>query len=124
MKQKRYSKNSLNKPNQVSRVGLLFYFNIILYICLKQNIMNANISLKLFNLTKEFIKDEAKAQEFVAKIEQTIDEKFITKTENLASKTDLSATESRLNKTIYIVGLVQFLAIVGSVLAIVNFMLK
>lgn len=86
--------------------------------------MNANISLKLFNLTKEFIKDEAKAQEFVAKIEQTIDEKFITKTENLASKTDLSATESRLNKTIYIVGLVQFLAIVGSVLAIVNFMLK
>lgn len=93
--------------------------------------MNANISLKLFNLTKEFIKDEAKAQEFVAKIEQTIDEKFENKTDTIASKNDIKNLELKLEKrindttkTIYIVGLVQFLAIVGSVLAIVNFMLK
>ena len=49
----------------------------------------------------------------------------------LASKIDLSEMETRIekrmsdiNKTIYIVGLIQFLGIVGSVLAIVNFMIK
>lgn len=42
----------------------------------------------------------------------------------LASKTDWTQPESILSKTVYIVGFVQFLAIVGSVLAIVNFMLK
>jgi len=41
----------------------------------------------------------------------------------LASKADLATVESKLSKTIYLVGLVQFLAIVGSVLAIVTFML-
>ncbi len=49
----------------------------------------------------------------------------------LASKIDLSEMETRIekrmsdiNKTIYLVSLIQFLGIVGSVLAIVNFMIK
>ncbi len=42
----------------------------------------------------------------------------------LASKTDLAEMETKITKTIYIVGLIQFLAIVGSVLVIINFMLK
>ena len=49
----------------------------------------------------------------------------------MASKTDLGEMETRIEKrvsevvkSIYIVGLIQFLAIVGSVLAIVSFMLK
>lgn len=49
----------------------------------------------------------------------------------LASKIDLSEMETRIekrmsdiNKTIYLVSLIQFLGIVGSVLAIVNFMVK
>lgn len=82
--------------------------------------MNASISLKLFEITKEFIKDNDKAKEFVAKIEETIDQKFNEKTEILATKKDIA----EVNKNIYIVGLVQFLAIVGSVLAIVNFRLN
>ena len=41
----------------------------------------------------------------------------------LASKADLAMMEAKLSKTIYLVGLVQFLAIVGSVLAIITFML-
>jgi hypothetical protein len=86
--------------------------------------MNATISLKLFDITQEFIKDKDKVREFVSKIEETIDNKFQTEKSVLASKTDLAEMKTRINKTICIVGLVQFLAIVGSVLAIVNFMLK
>lgn len=86
--------------------------------------MKAEVSLKLFEISQEFIKDKAKAKEFVSKIEQTIDDKFNDKKDSLVSKEDLAKTESNLLKTIYIVGLVQFLAIVGSVLAIINFMLK
>jgi hypothetical protein len=86
--------------------------------------MNASISLKLFDITQEFIKDKDKAREFVAKIEETIDNKFNTEKLAIASKIDLHETETRLNRTIYIVGLIQFIAIVGSVLAIVNFMIK
>lgn len=90
--------------------------------------MNASINLKLFDNTQDFIKD--KAREFVSKIEETIDEKFNSQKAVLVSKLDLAEMETRvekrmsdINKTIYIVGLIQFLAIVGSVLAIVNFMI-
>ncbi len=93
--------------------------------------MNAATSLKLFDISLEFIKDKNKAREFVSKIEETIDQKFESEKRILASKTDLAEMETRIekrmsdiNKTIYIVGLIQFLAIVGSVLAIVNFMIK
>ena len=44
--------------------------------------------------------------------------------EILATKADLANVRADLMKSIYIVGLLQFLAIVGSVLAIFNFMLK
>lgn len=93
--------------------------------------MNATTSLKLFDISLEFIKDKNKAREFVSKIEETINQKFESEKRILASKTDLTEMETRMekrmseiSKTIYIVGLIQFLAIVGSVLAIVNFILK
>lgn len=86
--------------------------------------MNATTSIRLFDLSLEFIKDKNKASEFVAKIEETIDQKFDSEKRILASKTDLAEMETKITKTIYIVGLIQFLAIVGSVLAIVNYMLK
>lgn len=93
--------------------------------------MNASVSLKLFDISQEFIKDKEKAREFVSKIEETIDDKFHSEKLVLATKIDLSEMETRIekrmseiNKTIYLVGLIQFLAIIGSVLAIVNFMLK
>lgn len=82
--------------------------------------MNATNSLKLFDITQDFIKD--KAREFVSKIEETIDEKFNSQKGLLVSKLDLAEMETRvekrmsdINKTIYIAGLIQFLAIVGSV---------
>lgn len=86
--------------------------------------MNAATSLKLFDISLEFIKDKNKAREFVSKIEETIDQKFESEKTVLASKIDLAIMETKITKTIYIVGLIQFLAIVGSVLAIVSFMLK
>jgi hypothetical protein len=93
--------------------------------------MNASVILKLFDTSQEFIKDKEKAREFVSKIKETIDAKFDSEKATLASKTDLAEMETKIekrmsdiNKSIYIVGLIQFLAIVGSLFAIINFMLK
>lgn len=38
--------------------------------------MNANVSLKLFDISLEFIKDKDKAREFVSMIKETLDDKF------------------------------------------------
>ena len=159
--------------------------------------MNALSSLKLYELTRTFIKDKEKAKAFVEKIEATVDDKMEQRFEHLATKSDLAALKvelmdmlfrqkeelmgssnrqreelmgvihtqkeelmgvintqkeelmglsnqqreefkndlaslrlevrdqrTELIKSIYLVGLIQFLAIVGSVLAIVTFMLR
>ncbi|MGC6421249.1 MAG: hypothetical protein ACON47_05410 [Flavobacteriaceae bacterium] len=108
--------------------------------------MNALSSFQLYELTRTFIKDKEKAKSFVEKIEATVDHKMEQRFEHLATKSDLAAlkvelmdmlfrqkeelmgviTQQRteLIKSIYLVGLIQFLAIVGSVLAIVTFMLR
>jgi len=85
--------------------------------------MNATTSFELLAITEEFIQDKDKAKAFVQKIELTIERTVKADNMELASKADLATVESKLSKTIYLVGLVQFLAIVGSVLAIVTFML-
>ena len=115
--------------------------------------MKSETSIKLFELTQEFIPDKKKAGLFVQKIEETIDDKMEQRHEHLATKTDLAALQlevrdqkvelmevisdqkaelkgdiaalrSDLTKSIYFMGLVQFLAIMGGVLAIVTLMLK
>ncbi len=85
--------------------------------------MNSTTSFELLAITEEFIPDKNKAKAFVQKIEQTIEGTVKAHAMKLASKTDLAILESKLSRTFYLVGLVQFLAIVGSVLAIVSFML-
>jgi hypothetical protein len=89
--------------------------------------MNAETSLKLFELTQEFIKDKTKAREFVSRIEQTVETKFDQQKEILASKSDIadvkqevSNSKADLIKWMFIFWIGQILA----VLAIVNFMLK
>lgn len=82
--------------------------------------MTIENSLKLLALTEEFIKDKEKAALFVHKIEDIIDSKFEMQQNHFLTKDD----KVDLMRTIYLVGLVQFLAIVGSVLAIDTFMLK
>jgi hypothetical protein len=93
--------------------------------------MNATTSLKLYQLLFEFTKDKKITTEMITCLEESIDNKFMSEKDNLASKNNLAEMEIRLDhrisdlqKSIYFVGLIQFVAIVGSVLAIVNFMLK
>lgn len=82
--------------------------------------MKAEVSLHLYEMTQEFIKDKTKAKDFVHIIEQTIDSKFESNTASFLVKDD----KVQILKTIYMVGVVQFFAIVTSVLAIVSFVLK
>ena len=108
--------------------------------------MNHENSLILYDLTQEFLQDKTKAQSFVQAITDTIHEAMGQKHEHLTTKTDLAdlkvelmevisdqkaelkgdiaALRSDLTKSIYLMGLVQFLAIMGGVLSIVTFMLK
>ena len=78
--------------------------------------MNADISLKSFDIVLDVVKDREKAIEFVSKIEETIEVKFDKEKDNFELKKDLSEMETRLNKSIYFAGLIQYLAIVGSVI--------
>ncbi len=61
-------------------------------------------------------------------IEANVEKQVELNTKNLATKADLAKdiaeVKSDLTRTIYIVGLVQFLAIVGSVIGIMSFMLR
>lgn len=59
--------------------------------------------------------DKRQEREFQGKLEQMLTQK---------DKLDLIDRIQKLSTQVYVVGLVQFLAIVGSVLAIINFMLK
>ena len=80
--------------------------------------MNSTTSFELLAIIEEFIPDKEKAKAFVHKIEQTIDSKFEKQQQLFLTKQD----KVDIMRTIYLVGLVQFLAIVGSVFAIVTFM--
>lgn len=55
-------------------------------------------------------------------IETKSDQKFEDKKEVLATKKDLAELEVRIIRQIYISSVIQFLAIVGSILAIVKFL--
>ena len=67
---------------------------------------------------------EKEAEELVQFVKSEVKDQFDGKKDFFASKEDLANTKSDLIKTIYFVGLTQFLAIVGSVLLIFNFMVK
>lgn len=86
--------------------------------------------IQLYNILKNKL-GEKEAQTLVSFVEKQVKAEFDTKKETLATKEDIyllkeemAKMKAELLRTVYIVGLVQFLAIVGSVLLIVNFMLK
>lgn len=74
--------------------------------------MNATQSLKLYELSFEFLKDKEKAKEFVGKIEETIDAKFADKTAVLATKQDLSENKVDIIKWMVAMWIAQMAAIV------------
>lgn len=75
--------------------------------------------IQLFNILKNKL-GEKEAQSLVNFVQQEVKAEFDNRKEVLATKEDVA----NVHKSIYVVGLVQFLAIVGSILMIINFMLK
>ncbi|HXI00647.1 MAG TPA: hypothetical protein VNI52_10300 [Sphingobacteriaceae bacterium] len=75
--------------------------------------------IQLFPILKAKL-GEKEAEELVTFVKSEVKAEFENRKEVLATKEDIA----NVHKSIYIVGLVQFLAIVGSVIAIVNFMIK
>ena len=77
--------------------------------------------IKLFELLKAKI-GEKEAEAFVEILETRVNNKFEEAKVTISTKEDLANLEVRLTKTIYIVGVVQYLAILASVIAIVKFL--
>ena len=75
--------------------------------------------IQLFQILKSK-HGEKEAEELVLFVKNEVKAEFENRKEGLATKEDISS----LHKSMYILGLVQFLAIVGSVLMIVNFMVR
>ncbi|RNL54125.1 hypothetical protein [Pedobacter jejuensis] len=82
--------------------------------------------IQLFQILKAKL-GEAEAEQLVSFVQAEVE----NKREILATKEDIANTKkyilqvkSELSKSIYLVGLIQFLAIVCSVFGIINFMIK
>ncbi len=58
--------------------------------------MTATQTLRLYELTSEFIKDKDKAKEYVARIEEAVDNKFESKKSDLATKEDLAIVRKEI----------------------------
>lgn len=86
--------------------------------------------IQLYQILRAKLGDKG-AEELVmfvkSRIKSEIDtgeEMYTTKSDISLVRVDMTEMKSDLLKSIYIVGLIQFLAIVGSVLAIINFTIK
>lgn len=75
--------------------------------------------IQLFQILKAKL-GEQEAEQLVSFVKAEVKSEFDNKREVLATKEDIA----NMQKTIYFVGLIQFLAIIGSVIGIVNFMMK
>lgn len=75
--------------------------------------------IQLFQILKNKL-GEKEAEELVLFVKTEVKTEFENRKEILATKEDIA----NVHKSIYVVGLTQFLAIVGSVLLIINYMLK
>jgi len=86
--------------------------------------------IQLFQILKMKL-GEREAEELVSFVKEEVKSEFDNIRETLATKEDIANTKeyilqlkSELSKSIYLVGLIQFLAIVGAVIGIINFMMK
>jgi hypothetical protein len=88
------------------------------------------LELQVYDLFKKrFSEDEAKL--VITYLDGKAEEKYEQKKDMLLTKEDkielvskIESSKVEVMKSIYFVGIIQFLAIVGSVLAIISFMLK
>lgn len=90
--------------------------------------------IQLYQLLKAKL-GEKEAEQLVSFVKGEVESQFLNKQNGLATKGDLDREISHLRedmmnmkaellKSVYVVGLIQFLAIVGSVVTIANFMLE
>ena len=79
--------------------------------------------IQLYQILKERLGNKG-AEELVYFVSSEIKNEFDNRKEVFATKEDLSNVKSELMKSIYIVGLIQFLAITGSILAIITFTIR
>ncbi|MCX2493396.1 hypothetical protein OQX63_07920 [Pedobacter sp. PF22-3] len=75
--------------------------------------------IQLFLILKAKL-GEQEAEQLVSFVKAGVKSEFDNKHEILATKEDIA----NMQKTICVVGLIQFFAIIGSVIGIVNFMIK
>lgn len=82
--------------------------------------------IKLFELLKLKL-GEKEAEAFVEILETRVDSKFEDAKATLSTKEDLAreigGLETRLTRAIYIVGLIQYLAMLASLIAIIKFLM-
>jgi hypothetical protein len=76
--------------------------------------------IKLYNLLRAKVGEE-QAQTLVEFIQTSVKDEFDNRKEIFATKQDISDLRAELLKTIYLVGIVQLMGIIGSVIAIVKF---
>lgn len=81
------------------------------------------IEIQLFQILKAKL-GEQEAEQLVAFVKDEVRTEFDNKREILATKEDLANIRADLSKSIYIVGFIQFLALGGAVIGIINFMIK
>lgn len=79
--------------------------------------------IQLFQILKNKL-GEKEAEELVLFVKNEVSDEFASKRDFFASKEDLANVKAELTKSIYFVGLTQFFALVGSMLLIINYMLK
>ena len=82
--------------------------------------MNATQSLAIYKILSKHFKNEDEARVVVEQIEQVVEEKINQKKDIFLTKDD----KIDIMKSIYIVGIIQFLAIVGSIIGLINIYLK
>lgn len=75
--------------------------------------------IQLFQILKSKL-GEQEAEQLVDFVRTEVKAEFDNRREILATKDDLA----NMQKSIYVVGLIQFLAITGSVIGILSFMMK
>lgn len=82
--------------------------------------------IQLFQALKNKL-GESEAENLVAFAKEEVKTELDNNTSQFATTADILRLDTRiadLTKTIYLVGLTQFLAVIGSILLIFNFMLK
>jgi len=78
--------------------------------------------IELFEvLVKELGREKAKS--LVEYVEHKVDKRLEEKTNVFSTKEDLARLETKLTRAIYMVGLIQYLAMLASLIAIIKFLM-